>query len=92
MLAPSLAGILLLLCYPIVMGIGRLSISLVVFFPLSVCAIAAEKKADAFEGFSRSNAYFFQRPAVAVMCIVFFLTVGVIGEQLVAWTFTLDGC
>jgi hypothetical protein len=84
-----IGGILLLLFYPIVISLGRLSISLVVCFPLSVCAIAAEKKADAFEGFSRSNAYFFQRPVVAVLCVGFLLCIGVVGEQLVAWTFQI---
>jgi hypothetical protein len=81
-------GSLLLLCYPIVFGVGRFVLSLTLCFPLSVCAIATEKKADAFEGFSRSNAYFFQRPVVAIICSLLLLAAGYVGEQLVYWTLT----
>lgn len=84
----SIAGVLLLLCFPLVFGIGRFVLSAILCFPLSVCAIAAEKKADAFEGFSRSNAYFFQRPVVAALCVVCLLAIGYVGEQLVYWTVT----
>ena len=79
-------GALLLLCFPIVFGVGRFVLSLTVCFPLSVCAIGAEKKADAFEGFSRSNAYFFQRPVVAGLFALALLACGYVGEQLIAWT------
>lgn len=85
----SIAGLLLLLGFPLAFAVGRLTLSLVLCFPLSVCAIAAEKKADAFEGFSRSNAYLFQRPVVAVLCAVLLGMIGLIGEQLVAWTLFL---
>ncbi len=85
----SVAGVLLLLCFPLVFGIGRFALSSLVCFPLSVCAIAAEKKADAFEGFSRSNAYFFQRPVVLALCMLLLLGIGLVGEQIVFWTVTL---
>ncbi len=84
----TLAGILLLMGFPLVFAMGRFVLSAIVCFPLSVCAIAAEKKADAFEGFSRSNAYFFQRPVVVALCVVCLLAVGSVGEQLVFWTIT----
>ncbi len=84
----SIAGVLLLLCFPLVFGIGRFVLSAILCFPLSVCAIAAEKKADSFEGFSRSNAYFFQRPVVAALCALCLLAIGYVGEQLVFWTVT----
>jgi hypothetical protein len=87
-LGASVAGVLLVLGFPLVFAIGRFVLSAIVCFPLSVCAIAAEKKADAFEGFSRSNAYFFQRPAVAALCVACLLIVGSVGEQLVFWTVT----
>ncbi len=80
------AGILLILSFPLVFGVGRFVLSLTLCYPLSVCAIATEKKADAFEGFSRSNAYFFQRPVVAVLCSSLLLATGYVGEQLVYWT------
>lgn len=84
-----IAGVLLLLMFPIAMGVGRLCLSLTVCWPLSVCAIGAEKKADAFEGFSRSNAYFFQRPFVVALCVVFLVAVGYTGEILVYWVVSL---
>lgn len=87
-IAATLAGVLLLVSFPLVFAIGRFVLSAIVCFPLSVCAIAAEKKADAFEGFSRSNAYFFQRPVVVALCIVCLLAIGSVGEQLVFWTLT----
>ena len=83
------AGGLLLLLFPLVFGIGRFALSAVVCFPLSVCAIGVERKADAFEGFSRSNAYFFQRPVVGVVCVVLLMLCGFVGEQIVYWTLTL---
>ncbi len=79
-------GVLLILFFPIAFGVGRFVLSLTVCFPLSVCAIGAEKKADAFEGFSRSNAYFFQRPVVAFLFAAGLFAAGYIGEQLVSWT------
>ncbi len=79
-------GVLLLLFFPIAFGVGRFVLSLIVCFPLSVCAIAAEKKADAFEGFSRSNAYFFQRPVVAFVFAAALFACGYVGEQLIYWT------
>ncbi len=83
------AGVLLLLCYPLVFGIGRFALSAIICFPLSVVAICVEKKADAFEGFSRSNAYFFQRPVVAVLCSLLLLAAGLVGEKIVYWTLHL---
>jgi len=79
-------GALLILCFPLAFGVGRFVLSLTVCYPLSVCAIGAEKKADAFEGFSRSNAYFFQRPVVAFLFAGALFGCGYVGEQLVTWT------
>ncbi len=81
-------GALLILFFPLAFGVGRFVLSLSICFPLSVCAIGAEKKADAFEGFSRSNAYFFQRPVVACLFASSLLACGYVGEQLV--TFVLS--
>lgn len=79
-------GVLLVLFFPLAFGVGRFVLSLTVCFPLSVCAIGAEKKADAFEGFSRSNAYFFQRPIVAFVFAAALFTCGYVGELLVSAT------
>jgi hypothetical protein len=60
---------LLIPCVILVIAIGWLvSISLL-GFTLNVCAILAEKMADAFDGLSRSAAYVFQRPlTIALLC------------------------
>ncbi len=84
----NVSGVLLLLCFPLTFALGRFALSAIVCFPLSVCAIAAEKKGDAFEGFSRSNAYFFQRPVLIALCAVCLLPIGWVGEQLLFWTVT----
>jgi len=84
-----IAGVLLLLLFPLVFGIGRFALSAIVCFPLSVCAISVEKKADAFEGFSRSNAYFFQRPVLGALCVLVLMLFGIVGEQIVYWTLHL---
>ena len=84
----TISGVILLVCFPVVFAIGRFVLSAIVCFPLSACAIAAEKKADAFEGFSRSNAYFFQRPLLTALLAACLLLVGMVGEQLVYWTIT----
>lgn len=82
----TIAGVfLLLLALPGIFAIGRLFLSLAVCFPLSVCAISIEKRADAFEGFSRSNAYFFQRPVLAFLTVTLLLGFGEIGALLVSW-------
>jgi hypothetical protein len=80
------AGVfLIVLSIPLMFAIGRLFLSLIACFPLSVCAISIEKRADAFEGFSRSNAYFFQRPVLAAILVVLLLVFGEIGALLVSW-------
>ena len=43
--AESITGIALLVMFPLVFGVGRLLLSMVFCFPVSVCAIAAEEKA-----------------------------------------------
>lgn len=82
----AIAGVLMLCCFPLVFSLGRFALSLVLCFPLSVVAIGVENKGDAFEGFSRSNAYVFQRPVVVVLCSLLLLLCGLVGEQLVYWT------
>lgn len=85
--AAAVAGALLLtLCIPLIFASGRTLLSLVICFPLSVCAIQVEKKADAFEGFSRSNAYLFQRPVVSLLFVFGLFILGQVGAFLVYWT------
>lgn len=84
----SISGVLLLLLLPLVFGLGRFVVSAVVCFPLNVAAISIEKDADAFEGFSRSNAYVFQRPVALVICAAILILVGFVGEYLLYLTLT----
>lgn len=79
------AGFLLLLLFPLAMAVGRLVLSMFVCFPLAVTAISCEKDADAFEGFSRSNNYFFQRPVVTTLCVIVLFGIGFVGYQIVYW-------
>ncbi|MCC6511924.1 MAG: hypothetical protein IT423_22695 [Pirellulaceae bacterium] len=79
------AGALLLLMYPLVVVIGRLVLSMFVCYPLAVTAISCERNADAFEGFSRSNNYFFQRPVVAVLASAALFGIGWVGYMIVFW-------
>lgn len=79
------AGVLLILLFPLVFAIGRLVLSMFVCFPLAVTAISCERNGDAFEGFSRSNNYFFQRPVVFVLCAAVLAMIGWVGYAIVFW-------
>ena len=79
------AGFLLLLLFPLVFAIGRMVLSMLVCFPLAVTAISCERNADAFEGFSRSNNYFFQRPIVVALCVIALGAIGWVGYMIVFW-------
>lgn len=79
------SGVLLILLFPLAFGIGRLVLSMFVCFPLAVTAISCERNGDAFEGFSRSNNYFFQRPVVFVLCAAVLAGIGWVGYSIVFW-------
>jgi hypothetical protein len=82
----AIAGIFMLMIgIPMIFSVGRLFLSLTACYPLSVCAISIERKADAFDGFSRSNAYLFQRPVVAAICVIVLAVLGELGALLVQW-------
>ncbi len=78
-------GFLLILCLPLAFVVGRVVLSIFICFPLAVVAISCEKNADAFEGYSRSNNYFFQRPVLATLCVLALAAVGWIGSTLIYW-------
>lgn len=81
------ACVILLLLFPLTWAVGRAAISMVACFPLALTAITVEKNADAFEGVSRSNACFFQRPVVTALLIIALAGVGWVGYQLMYWLF-----
>ncbi len=76
---------MLILIFPLVFAIGRLVISMFVCFPLAVTAISCERNGDAFEGFSRSNNYFFQRPVLVVLCVLALAAIGWVGYAIIFW-------
>jgi hypothetical protein len=67
----------------LVFAIGWPSIISLLGFPLSVCAIVGEKKADAFDGLSRSAAYMFQRPMTLLVIFVIATSLVAMGDYLV---------
>ena len=79
------SGFLLLILFPLVFAIGRLVISMFICYPLAVTAISCERNGDAFEGFSRSNNYFFQRPVVVVLSALALAGIGYVGYAIVFW-------
>jgi hypothetical protein len=57
-------------------------------FPLAMAGVLAERKGDAFEGYSRSSAYLFQKPftlAVALLMGIVAGVVGVVMTTLAGW-------
>ncbi len=52
-------------------------------FPLSICAVMAEKNADAFDGVSRSAAYIFQRPMTLLVVLAIGFCLAWLGDFVV---------
>lgn len=64
-------------------GIGWCAAISAFGFPLSICAILAEKNADAFDGVSRSAAYIFQRPMTLLTILVLAISLAWLGDFIV---------
>jgi len=75
-------------CIIIMLGLGWVTTIAFLGFSMSVCAIVAEKGADAFDGLSRASAYVFQRPMTILCILVLGLGVGSIGFWV--FDFVLD--
>ncbi|MDZ4851762.1 MAG: hypothetical protein SGI77_20940 [Pirellulaceae bacterium] len=67
----------------VAIGIGWCTAITAFGFPLSICAISAEKNADAFDGVSRSAAYVFQRPMTILVILLLALGLGWIGDFII---------
>ncbi len=67
----------------LVFAIGWPSVISMLGFPLSVCAIVGEKKADAFDGLSRSAAYMFQRPMTLLVIFAIATSLVAMGDYFV---------
>lgn len=78
-----LAGLLMIPIVVLSIGIGWCASVTLFGFPLSVCAVVAEKQADAFDGVSRSAAYTFQRPLTFALCVIGAQTLGMIGGAII---------
>ena len=79
-------GMALLLMLPamfLAIGIGWCAAITGLGFPLSICAITAEKNADAFDGISRSAAYVFQRPMTFLMILILACGLGWLGDWVI---------
>lgn len=69
---PWIAGILMLPFSLLSLAIGWICAISILGFPLALAAIVTEKKADAFDGVSRSAAYVFQRPVLLILLVAVF--------------------
>lgn len=69
---PWIAGILMLPVSLLSLAIGWICAISILGFPLALAAIVTEKKADAFDGVSRSAAYVFQRPVLLILLVAAF--------------------
>jgi hypothetical protein len=67
----------------LVFAIGWPGVISLLGFPLSICAIVGEKKADAFDGLSRSAAYMFQRPMTVLVIMAIATSLVSMGDYLV---------
>jgi hypothetical protein len=74
-----------LLMLPVVigsLGIGWCAAITLLGFPLSVAAVVTEKKADAFDGVSRSAAYAFQKPTLLFLLVTFLYLISLISGDV----------
>jgi hypothetical protein len=84
-----IAGLVLIPCLLFSLAIGWCGAITLFGFPLSVCAIVAEKQADAYDGISRSAAYTFQRPLTLALCVVLLQFLGLAGGSMLALVLTV---
>lgn len=68
----AIAWVLLIPVMFAVLGVAWVCAITLLGFPFSVCSIVTERRADAFDGVSRSAAYVFQRPLLFLLLIAGF--------------------
>jgi hypothetical protein len=83
-----LAGLLSIPLILVAIPVGWLAVVGVLGLPLSWAAIATEKNADAFDGFSRSAAYLLQKPFTVFLAALVAIQVFVVASLLV--NFAID--
>ncbi|AMV32656.1 hypothetical protein VN12_11065 [Pirellula sp. SH-Sr6A] len=69
---PWIAGIMMFPVSLLSLAIGWICAISLFGFPLALAAIVTERKADAFDGVSRSAAYVFQRPVLLILIVALF--------------------
>ena len=78
----ALAFVLLIPIMLAVLAVAWVAAITLLGFPLSVCAIMTERKADAFDGVSRSAAYVFQRPLVFIILLAVFQLLSIAASEI----------
>ena len=79
----SVAIVLMIPATFLAIGMGWCAAISALGFPLSICAITAEKNADAFDGVSRSAAYLFQRPMTLLVILTLAFCLAWLGDFVV---------
>lgn len=79
----SISLIFMLPAVVLSIGIGWCAAISMFGFPLSICAISAEKNADAFDGVARSAAYVFQRPMTILTIGLLAIGLGWLGDTII---------
>lgn len=79
-----IAGVLMIPVMFMALAMGWVAAITLLGFPLAVTAIVTERKADAFDGISRSAAYAFQRPVLLLLCILAAEALSVLGGDVLA--------
>lgn len=82
-----LSSIGLVLLIPLMVSVAWLVLQSILGFPLSIAGIVSERKADSFDGFSRSAAYLFQRPFTVVIGVGLFVLLSSGLSMVVQWSF-----
>ena len=84
-----IANLGLVVLIPFMVGVAWLLVQSFIGFPLSLCAIVTERKADAFDGFSRSAAYLLQRPFTVIAGVAVGMLIMTTVGSLLSWSFEL---
>lgn len=83
MIGEVISALGMIIAIPMMLSCGWLAVLAAACFPLGVVAIVTEKRADAFEGLSRSSAYFFQRPATVAIGLLVATALGLFMQGIV---------
>jgi hypothetical protein len=77
-IATAMLGLMLIL----LLQAGWAMLHGILGFPLAMAGVLAERKGDAFEGYSRSSAYLFQKPFTLAVALLVGTVAGVVGTLM----------